>query len=127
MSGKRNTEENATNRSQPAPEACQILRNSGSYLTTHASFFSKLNSYNRTLTFLTVAVLLLWTPNNIYYLLVYVNGYWNVPYFAIQSAIVYTISWVNPILCYWALDKLRLAVDQTLFNPCVRQRSAKQD
>ena len=75
----------------------------------------RMGAYNRTLTSLTVAVLLFWTPNNIYYFLVYFYGYWNASFFAIQNALVYTIAWMNPVLIYFSLIKQRKAVNEILF------------
>ena len=71
-----------------------------------------MSSSYRTLTALTVAVIVCWTPNNVYYLLVYsITGFWNAPYFSVQNALAYSITWLNPILFYLSLKKLQLAVN----------------
>ena len=98
---------------QPGPSAPAPSGEEGddSRPTTNRRCWTMSSNY-RALTALTVAVIICWTPDNIYYLLVHsITGYWNTTYFAVQNAFGYSITWLNPILFYLSMKKLQLAVN----------------
>ncbi|XP_055336667.1 5-hydroxytryptamine receptor 1B-like [Paramacrobiotus metropolitanus] len=69
------------------------------------------NTHNRFLVYLMVAVIVCWTPNHVYWLMVGFGGYWNTTFCAIQNFAIITNSWLNPILCYLALTKFQVAIN----------------
>ncbi|OWA54663.1 hypothetical protein BV898_19062 [Hypsibius exemplaris] len=62
-----------------------------------------------------VGVVVCWTPNHPYYLLVDIINYRNATFLAIQFFVQFTCTWINPILCYMAMRQLREALNDLLF------------
>ncbi|XP_055348966.1 octopamine receptor beta-2R-like [Paramacrobiotus metropolitanus] len=71
-------------------------------------------SHNRALLYLVVAVIICWTPNHVYWLLVDAAGYWNTLFMIVQFFMYYLNSWINPLLCLAALKEFRKAIKKTL-------------
>ncbi|OWA54610.1 hypothetical protein BV898_19009 [Hypsibius exemplaris] len=76
----------------------------------------KLRSHDRVLAYFVVGVVVCWTPNHLYYLLVDIINYGNATFLAIQFFVQFTHSWINPILCFMATRQLREAVSDLLFH-----------
>ncbi|OQV17056.1 hypothetical protein BV898_08775 [Hypsibius exemplaris] len=75
---------------------------------------SSRRSKERVLAYLVIELLLCWTPNNVFYLLVasWAPFYWNTTFFAVQYFGQFLHSWVSPILCYLAMDGLRNGINR---------------
>ncbi|OQV12737.1 hypothetical protein BV898_13057 [Hypsibius exemplaris] len=73
-------------------------------------------SHYRVLAYFVVGVIVCWTPNHLYYLLVDIINYRNDIFSAVQFFAQSTYSWINPILCYLAMQQLREAVKDLIFN-----------
>ncbi|OQV12900.1 hypothetical protein BV898_12822 [Hypsibius exemplaris] len=72
-------------------------------------------SQNRLLAYMVLAVIVCWTPNHVFYLLVDTIGYWNATFSSIQFFVLYTYSWIDPLLCILAMSPLRQAVRNRIF------------
>ncbi|OQV15789.1 hypothetical protein BV898_10042 [Hypsibius exemplaris] len=68
-------------------------------------------SYNRLLAYLTIAVMVCWTPNHVYYLMMHLTGFSHQLFFAVQYFMLYANSWLNPVLIYMADTQIRVAVN----------------
>ncbi|OWA54662.1 hypothetical protein BV898_19061 [Hypsibius exemplaris] len=73
-----------------------------------------LRSHDRVLVYIVCGVVVCWTPNLIYYLLVNSINYRNATFHTVQTIMVFTYGWVNPVLCYMAMRQLREAVNDFL-------------
>ncbi|GAV03953.1 hypothetical protein RvY_14309-1 [Ramazzottius varieornatus] len=78
---------------------------------------SRANSHDRVLAYLVIAVIICWTPNHVYFTLNRINGFWNAMYYAIQYCVFYANSWINPMICYFALPKFRSAINKLFGCP----------
>ena len=70
----------------------------------------KTNSHDRVLAYLVIAVIICWTPNHVYFTLHRINGFWNPMYYAFQYCVFYANSWINPMICFFALPTFRVAI-----------------
>ncbi|OQV12484.1 hypothetical protein BV898_13285 [Hypsibius exemplaris] len=76
-------------------------------------------SQNRVLAYLIAAMVVCWTPNNVYFLIVdIVPGYWNSTFYAVQFFAQFAHSWLSALLCYLAMGSIRRAVNQTIRCCC---------
>ncbi|XP_055347374.1 5-hydroxytryptamine receptor 1B-like [Paramacrobiotus metropolitanus] len=82
----------------------------GSDTTQRRRTVSKQSSHNRVLAYLVVAVIVCWTPNHVYWLMVDTIDYWNNTFLAVQYFALYANSWINPVLCLLALKDFRQAI-----------------
>lgn len=65
------------------------------------------NAHYRILGYLVVAVIVCWTPNLVFFHMVGFQGYWNDLFFAVQQCLSNANSWLNPLLCFLALEYFR--------------------
>ncbi|XP_055352054.1 allatostatin-A receptor-like [Paramacrobiotus metropolitanus] len=90
---------------KPSPDDMAKLR---------LTFSKRSVAHNRLLMYFFVAILLCWTPNNVYWLLVDTAGYWNGTFNIIQAVALYAHSWINPIISYIALEKIRVSINKLM-------------
>ncbi|OWA52102.1 hypothetical protein BV898_16564 [Hypsibius exemplaris] len=72
-------------------------------------------SHDRVLGYFVVGVIVCWTPNLLFYMLVnIIANYKNPTFHVVQTFMLFTYSWVNPVLCYVAMRQLRRSVNDLL-------------
>ncbi|XP_055328316.1 5-hydroxytryptamine receptor 1D-like [Paramacrobiotus metropolitanus] len=68
-------------------------------------------NHDRVMLYLVVAIIICWTPNHVFFTMQRLYNYWNPIYFGVQYCIFYANSWINPIICYLTLHKIRIAIN----------------
>ncbi|XP_055349653.1 alpha-2 adrenergic receptor-like [Paramacrobiotus metropolitanus] len=68
------------------------------------------NGSNRVFVYVSIAVTLCWSSTSAFWILADHTGYWDETYYGLQTCITYANSVLNPVLCFVAMEKYRLAL-----------------
>lgn len=102
-------------RAQSQPNSSETVPSRSLDTGDWSSRSTRSKAANRVLAYLVIGVVICWTPNHVYWILVANFHYWNDTFLAVQVFAVYTYSWINPIICYLVLLPFRVAINNLFF------------